>query len=98
MASPYSQLIQRIQEQAQANIPVTPNNGNPNGAYNMPQQEQAKPVLSSPYLTYSAANPSPYMQAIQNLLNRNVNLTVPSEAQTGATDAPVNLPILPARR
>lgn len=77
MASPYSQILAemngRVQENAQAGVPLTPANGNPAGAHNMaganqPVQLPAKQMLASPFLQYSAANPSPFMQGITAML------------------------------
>lgn len=86
MALSTSQILNTLHATAQDNVPLTPANGNPNGAYNMPQQEQATPsVPTSPYLTYSVSNPSPYMQGIAAMLNKGkaaLNVT--------GTDAPAS--------
>lgn len=63
-----------VQQQAQAAVPVTPNNGNPAGAYNMPQQPQ--------FLQYTSSNPSPYMQQIQQMLSRQQTAQPTQIAQT----------------
>lgn len=55
--------ISGLQENAQAALPVIPNNGNPGGANNMPQsqgQEPAKPA--GPDLSW--LQPSPAMQGL----------------------------------
>jgi len=59
--------MQDLQQQAQAALPVTPNNGNPNGAHNMP----AAGVL--PAATggrYPWLQPSPSMGWVQQMLQR----------------------------
>lgn len=56
-----------MQQDAQAAVPVIPNNGNPNGAHNMPSaqgQEPAKPA--GPDLSW--LQPSPIMGDITNML------------------------------
>lgn len=57
-----------MQGNAQAALPVIPNNGNPNGAYNMPQQaatpEPAKPA--GPDLSW--LGPSQHMQMFNTTL------------------------------
>lgn len=58
--------ITDMQPNAQSNMPVVPNNGNPAGAHNMPQQEAAAPQsLSQQHYPWLA--PSPHMQ---NILRR----------------------------
>lgn len=56
--------MSRMQSNAQAALPVSPNNGNPGGAYNMPHGgQQAQPAAPSdpwPWL-----QPSPFMQSLQ---------------------------------
>lgn len=57
-----------MQTNAQAALPVIPNNGNPNGAYNMPRQaatpEPAQPA--GPDLSW--LGPSQHMQTFANTL------------------------------
>lgn len=69
----YSQLIKQameiVQQNAQANVPVIPNNGNPQGANNMPSQ----PTLPQPPGNawgnkYSWLAPSPSMDMVNQLL------------------------------
>ncbi len=58
-----------IQRSAQAALPVLPNNGNPNGAYNAPQVASSTPettVATADPLSW--LQPSEYMQDIQGLL------------------------------
>lgn len=57
-----------MQGNAQAALPVIPNNGNPNGAYNMPQQDTAPAPAqpAGPDLSWLA--PSQHMQTFNNTL------------------------------
>lgn len=56
--------ITQMQQTAQANVPVISNNGNPNGANNMPAMTALPPVTSAvPWM-----QPSPYMENIQQML------------------------------
>lgn len=68
--------VTAMQQNAQAALPVIPNNGNPAGAYNMPQQtmgemqqqpQQAAPAEKSPYY-YPWLAPSSHMQGIKDNL------------------------------
>lgn len=54
-----------LQANAQANLPVIPNNGNPAGAHNMPQQEQAGAAPAAPAHPYPWMAPSPHMDNIK---------------------------------
>lgn len=57
-----------MQTNAQAALPVIPNNGNPNGAYNMPQ-EAATPAPAQPAgPDLSWLGPSQHMQTFANTL------------------------------
>lgn len=58
--------ITNMQENAQAALPVIPNNGNPAGANNMPQQPQQEPAPRGPDLSW--LGPSPYMQQFTQML------------------------------
>lgn len=63
--------VTSMQQNAQAALPVIPNNGNPAGAYNMPPQGAQAPVqpqAQSPYY-YPWLAPSPHMEGIQNQLS-----------------------------
>lgn len=53
-----------LQANAQANLPVIPNNGNPGGAHNMPHQEQGA-APAAPSYPYPWMAPSPYMDNIK---------------------------------
>lgn len=63
-----------MQQNAQSALPVIPNNGNPAGAHNMPQQQAygsvatARPEVASPYF-YPWLGPSPYMESIKSRLS-----------------------------
>ena len=60
-------LPQSIQSDVQSALPVIPNNGNPAGAYNMPQagqQEQAAPVNDP----FAWLKPSVYMEEVKTRL------------------------------
>jgi hypothetical protein len=63
------ELLERVQQNAQAGVPVIPNNGNPRGANNMPGQ----PTIPQPQGNawgnrYSWLAPSPSMNRVQQLL------------------------------
>lgn len=65
--------VTSMQQNAQAALPVIPNNGNPAGAYNMPPQGaqtqvQGQPQAQSTYY-YPWLAPSPHMEGIQNQLS-----------------------------
>lgn len=63
--------LPNIQENAQAALPVIPNNGNPGGVYNMPQLASAEtPKQQQQNDTLAWMNPSPYMENINQLLQR----------------------------
>ena len=58
--------VRSMQTNAQASLPVIPNNGNPNGAYNAPRAPQvAVPERQRPK-HYSWLDPSPAMQQLQD--------------------------------
>lgn len=65
-----------LDKNAQTNLPVLPNNGNPAGAYNMPvatggnTPAQAMPKPQLPNRDLSWMQPSPYMRNVQDMLNR----------------------------
>lgn len=59
--------ITGLQENAQAAVPVIPNNGNPGGANNMPQMQDQAPVKpTGPDLSW--LQPSPAMQGMMQTL------------------------------
>ena len=67
----YQELLKAalpVQANAQANVPVTPNNGNPGGAYNAPRPAvpAAQPTL--PGRDFSWLQPSSSMQQLHQML------------------------------
>lgn len=58
--------ITGMQRNAQEALPVIPNNGNPGGAHNMPQQTQAPEKPSGPDLSW--LQPSPAMTSLMQSL------------------------------
>lgn len=58
-----------MQRNAQASLPVIPNNGNPAGAYNMPHSKEgaASAAPSGPDLSW--LQPSAHMQNVQSWLS-----------------------------
>lgn len=83
------QLIRNsVQGNAQAAVPVVPNNGNPGGANNMQRnQQQARAQARYPWL-----EPSPSVERIQGMLNE--PLMIPGQ-QPAQPQAPVE-PAAPA--
>lgn len=78
-----------MQSNAQSSLPFTPNNGNPGGAYNMPQgqatQQPAAPPDPWPWL-----QPSPFMQTLQqDLMARSQRLAQEIEAANAEPIIPV---------
>lgn len=66
--------VSNIQPNAQAGLPVMPNNGNPGGVYNMPAQAQqvanAAPSVAAVKPGYEWLLPSPAMNTVQAILQR----------------------------
>lgn len=58
--------VRSMQANAQANLPVIPNNGNPNGAYNTPRAPQVAVLERQRPRHYSWLDPSPAMQQLQD--------------------------------
>ena len=91
------QAMNNMQTDAQAALPVDPNNGNPMGANNMPAQ-QNKALQHYPWL-----GPSPYMTSVRERLaamgnKRGVQLAQPQlPTQQVAPVQQQMLPILPQR-
>lgn len=81
-----SELLQAItgmQQNAQAALPVIPNNGNPQGANNMPASAApAAPAAPS----FSWLNPSPSMDLIQQMLAQPL---IPAKTDNRMTTQPV---------
>lgn len=61
--------LPNVQENAQAALPVIPNNGNPGGAYNMPQTAQVASAGPNPNDPMAWMQPPPAMTNIQQLLH-----------------------------
>lgn len=88
-----------MQQNAQAAVPVIPNNGNPAGAYNMPQTGQTPPTPTGPDLSW--LQPSTAMQEVNatlQALQKNIDATrqqagVP--AQVAAQQQQMQLPVIP---
>lgn len=65
--------MSNIQPDAQAGLPVIPNNGNPRGAYNMPPRDAAEAAVTRPPAVqkdFSWLQPSQYMKNIQEMLSQ----------------------------
>lgn len=91
-----------LQQNAQAALPVIPNNGNPGGAYNMPQNGQA-PAAKPAGPDLSWLQPSEHMQTLnktlqsiqqsveasKNRMPRDTQITPPRQVQ------PAMAPVLP---
>lgn len=88
-----------MQQNAQAALPVIPNNGNPAGAYNMPQTGQTPPAPAGPDLSW--LQPSPHMQEVAatlQALQKNIDAArqqATQPAQVGAQQQQMQLPVLP---
>lgn len=89
-----------MQQNAQAALPVIPNNGNPNGAYNMPPQGAPMQTLpTQPQDKYSWLKPSQSMDNIREFLaSRRAQLAQPAAPvpQLGGIPMPKNpAPLVP---
>lgn len=62
-------LPNSIQQDVQSSLPILPNNGNPAGAYNMPQQPQPPQPQAAPEDPYAMFKSSPFVEEIQKLLS-----------------------------
>lgn len=83
-----------LQQNAQAALPVIPNNGNPAGAYNMPQSTQVPAKPAGPDLSW--LQPSAHMQSVNatlQALQQNIDMTKPPATVVQQPQAPV--PVLP---
>lgn len=58
-------LPERLQQGIQESLPVIPNNGNPNGANNMPAAQQSQQAAPDPY---AWLQPSPFMEEVGSML------------------------------
>lgn len=88
-----------LQQNAQAALPVIPNNGNPAGAYNMPPTEQTPPKPAGPDLSW--LQPSMAMQEVNatlQALQKNIDATrqqVQMPAQVATQQQQMQLPVIP---
>lgn len=64
------QAMTDMQASIQSGLPVIPNNGNPAGAYNMPQGQPASQPAAPPSLEdrFPWLKPSPFMNNMQQML------------------------------
>lgn len=89
--------VNGMQSNAQAALPVLPNNGNPAGAYNMPQSGggPAQPAPRGPDLTW--LQPSDSMQRMHAMLLQRRQYLDSRLAQINQQPPvpPVNAPVLP---
>lgn len=99
MNSQLLNAVQDIQMQAQTSLPVIPNNGNPNGANNMPAVEVTQPQpQSQPTMHYPWAQPSPAMTNVRQLLSSYAQPPVqaqPAQVVQQPTAGTMNTPLPP---
>lgn len=90
--------MSRMQSNAQAALPVSPNNGNPGGAYNMPHGgQQAQPA--APPDPWPWLQPSPFMQSLQqDLASRSERLRQELSFANGVQQMQMQPTVLPVRR
>lgn len=92
------QTMNNLQTDAQANVPVTPNNGNPAGANNMPAAQPTPALQHYPWLA-----PSVHMANIRNKLAARARPATQQPAAIPPTQHPAQpvvpqaLPVLPIR-
>lgn len=101
--------VQNIQPDAQAALPVIPNNGNPLGANNMPsvptsapQEEpnQLQPTRPTPMPSqhyYPWMNPSPYMEQFKQMFQPSAPVAQPAYTAQPVPQPQQALPVLPQR-
>lgn len=84
------QFNTNLQQNAQANLPIIPDNGNPRGANNMPANPNNGPVLSpAPPNPYEWLNPSQHMSMIQQMLQQPLKQPSPNPMNnTGPYQSP----------
>lgn len=86
-----------LQQNAQAALPVIPNNGNPGGAYNMPQNGQSPAKPPGPDLSW--LQPSAHMQEVNatlQALQNNIDASKQRvQAEQQQVQAQPQLPVLP---
>lgn len=92
--------LQYMQQNAQAALPVIPNNGNPAGAYNMPvapvAQEMAPVVQPKPTLAdrYPWLKPSASMDNIRAMLDQRRQAAAAPVQQPVPQQPAMNLPTI----
>lgn len=88
--------IGNMQPDAQANLPVVPNNGNPAGAHNMPQQAAAAPVNPA-HAHYPWLAPSVHMQNILSRVQgqKATPAVTPQPVAPPQQAAPTGMPVMP---
>lgn len=90
--------MSRMQSNAQAALPVSPNNGNPGGAYNMPHGGQ-QAVPAAPPDPWPWLQPSPFMQSLQqDLASRSERLKQELSLTNNVQPMQVQPTVLPVRR
>lgn len=99
---------QYVQQNAQGALPVVPNNGNPNGAYNMPAAPQQLPVMAAPAQPPTLADrypwlkPSPSMDNVRQLLANRAAAQQPAapvmQQPTQQATIQHRLPVMPMQR
>lgn len=99
--------MSNIQPDAQAALPVIPNNGNPRGAFNMPARDATEAAVTRPPAVqkdFSWLQPSQYMRNVQDMLaqRRTGGAMQPQATPTMQTGGPAQmqpqLPPVPARQ
>lgn len=102
------QALTNMQQNAQSNLPVIPNNGNPRGANNMPSMDGNEAAGRGPMQRpqqgghfYPWMNPSPSVDIIQQLLAGTgggaqvMPAATPANVNTGGGLPPVNTGVVP---
>ena len=76
------QAVSGLQENAQGNLPVIPNNGNPGGAYNMASAEPEGQMPSPQVNPLAWLQPSEYMTNVKQILEQQAaKLTAPPQTK-----------------
>lgn len=90
------QAIAGMQQNTQESLPVIPNNGNPGGVHNMPQQPQAAPAAApaAPVDKYPWLKPSASVANIRALSQRGM---APTPVATPVPQQTMGAPVLPQR-
>jgi hypothetical protein len=99
------QALTNMQQNAQSNLPVIPNNGNPRGANNMPGMAESEPDGRLPPPNgrpangghfYPWMNPSPSVDLIQQLLARTGGPNQPTPVQVPTANTGGGAPMMPS--